>query len=123
MDELSHLCGSEGYGACEDAISISPFAIPLKRPKGLRPFWISDGAACSFLLSTKGSTVYVGCAEMHSTKASTVYAGYARRRVARATDAERRLLARGEVAFAKQMTEGGLRRHPLSRRFTAPAPP
>ena len=45
MDKLSHLCGSEGYGACEDAISISPFAIPLKRPKGLRPFWISQGVA------------------------------------------------------------------------------
>ena len=49
-----------------------------------------------------------GYTEMHCTKASTVYVGYARRRVPRATDAKRRLLARGEVAFAKQMTEGAL---------------
>ena len=72
MDESCRMRQDEGYGACEDAISISPFAIPLKRPKGLRPFWISQGATCSFLLSTKGAPIYVG---------------YARRRVPRATDA------------------------------------
>ena len=41
-------------------------------------------------------------------KGAPIYVGYARRRVPRATDAKRRLLARGEVAFAKQMTEGAL---------------
>ena len=52
---------------------------------------------------------------MHSTKASSVYAGYARRRVPTQAAAQRRLLARGEVAFAKQMTERALRKYPLSR--------
>ena len=57
------------------------------------------------------------------TKASTVYAGYARRRVPRATDAKRRLLARGEVAFAKQMTEGAFCWHPLSHRLRGDSSP
>ena len=60
---------------------------------------------------------------LHRAKASTVYAGYARRRVPRATDAQRRLLARGEVAFAKQMTEGALRWHPLRRRIRGDSSP
>ena len=94
-----------------------------KRARNVPPRFLSHGAVCLFLLSTKASTVYVGYAEMHRTKASTVYAGYARRRVPRATGAKRRLLARGEVAFAKQMTEGAFREHPLSHRIRGDSSP
>ena len=51
------------------------------------PLFLSHGAICSSLLSTKAFADYVGCAEMRRTKASTVYVGYARRRVPRATAA------------------------------------
>ena len=40
-------------------------------------------------------------------KGAPIYVGYARRRVPRATDAQRRLLARGELAAARP-TEGVL---------------
>ena len=60
------------------------------------------------LLDTPASNFTIRAVSLHCTKASTVYVGYARRRVPTQADAKRRLLARGEVAFAKQMTEGAL---------------